>query len=134
MTSWRMAALLLALNTLVFLSGMAVGGSSVGADRPSWLPPVWFRAGAPLVIAAGLWLGYRWAWWLALMMCSVFLLWTGLASLVLGFGGYFVGEGAAFRTLHLSMLLATCLAVFVLLLSRAARSMGRLPSRSSGPA
>jgi hypothetical protein len=134
MTTWRAAAVLLAINTVVFLLGIALAGSSAGADRPGWLPPVWFRAAGPLVIAAGLWLGYRWAWWLGVVMCSVLLLWTGLASLVLAFGGYFGGEGAASRTVHLSMLLATWVAALALLLSPGARAMGRLTSGLSGPA
>jgi hypothetical protein len=68
------------------------------------------------------------------VMCSVLLLWTGLASLGLAFGGYFVGEGAALRTVHLGMLLATWLAALALLLSPAGRAMGRLTSDLSGPA
>jgi hypothetical protein len=134
MTTWRTAALLLALNTVVFFIGIAVGGSRAGVDRPSWLPPVWFRAGAPLLIAAGLWLGYRWAWWLAVVRCSLLLLWIGVASLILAFGGYFVAEGAALRTVHLRILLATWLAALALLLSPGARAMSRLTSDLNGPA
>jgi hypothetical protein len=126
--TWRAAALLLAINTVVFLTGIALGGTSAGGDRPAWLPPVWFRAGAPLLVAGGLWLGYRWAWWLAVVMCSVLLLWTGFASLFLALGGYFGGEGAASRTIHMGMLLATWLAALALLLSPGARTVGRLTS------
>jgi hypothetical protein len=134
MTTWRAAALLLAINTTVFVIGIVFGGSSVGADRPGWLPPVWFRAAAPLVIAAGLWLGHRWAWWLAVVICAAELLWTGLASLVLTLGGYFGGERAAWRTIHVGMLVATWLIALALLLSPSARAVGRLTSRLSRPA
>jgi len=134
MATWRAAALLLAINTVVFVIGIALGGSSVGTGRPGWLPPVWFRAGVPLVIATGLWLGHRWAWWLAVFLCSTFLLWTGLASLMLAPGGYFGGQGAASRSVHLGMLVATWLAVLVLLLSPGGRAVGRLTSDLSGPA
>ena len=134
MVIWRTAAVVLALNTAVFVIGMALGGGSAGAERPAWLPPVWFRGAAPLVVAAGLWLGHRWAWWLGVVMCSMFILWAGFTSLVLVLGGYFGAEGAAWRTVHLSLLLATWLAALVLLLSPGARAVGRLTSRLSGPA
>lgn len=123
MTTWRVAAVLLAINTAVFVVGMAVAGSPTGPNRPAWLPPVWFRAGAPLVVAGGLWFGYRWTWWIAVAMCSVLLLWTGAASLVLALGGFFAGEGAGLRALHLGLLLATWLAALALLLSATVRSV-----------
>jgi hypothetical protein len=125
MTAWRIAALMLVANTVVFVIGMAVGGSDAGTARPSWLPPVWLRATIPLAVAAGLWFGHRWAWWVAIVGCSVFLLWAGLASVVLGLGGYFTGERVGFRTLHLGLLLATWLAALALLLSGAGRAVGR---------
>src|SRR5260370_24650961 len=74
---------------------MALGGGSAGAERPAWLPPLWFRGAAPLVVAAGLWLGHRWAWGLGVGMCSMFILWAGFTSLVLVLGGYFGGGGGA---------------------------------------
>src|SRR6266581_8411446 len=123
MTTWRAAALLLAINSVVFVIGIALGGSSAGVDRPGWLPPVWFRAGSQLVVAVGLWLGHCWAWWVGFGICSVLLLWTGFASLVLAFGGYFGGEGAAWRTVHLGVLLATWLGALDLLLSPEARAV-----------
>ena len=133
-TTWRAAAVLLVINTMVFVIGIALGGNSAGVDRPGWLPPVWFRAGAPLVVAGGLWLGHRWAWWVTVLMCSVLSLWTAFASLFLALGGYFAGEGAASRAVHLGMLLATWLAALALLLAPAARAASRLTSGSSGPA
>jgi len=49
-------------------------------------------------------------------------------------GGYFGGQGAASRSVHLGMLVATWLAVLVLLLSPGGRAVGRLTSDLSGPA
>src|SRR5262245_22927774 len=123
MAIWGAAALLLGINALVFAIGIVLSGSSAGIDRPAWLPPSWIRAAVPVVVAAGLWLGHRWAWWVGVVMCVALLLWTGLASLVLGFGGYFAGEGATWGTVHLGMLVATWLTVLALLLSPAARAV-----------
>ena len=94
MTTWRVAALLLGINAVVFVVGVALSGASPGADRPGWLPPAWFRAAVPLIVAFGLWFGHRWAWGVGIVLCFVLLLWTGLASLVLALGGYFAGPGA----------------------------------------
>jgi len=134
MTTWRVAALLLAINAVVFVVGVALSGASPGADRPGWLPPAWFRAAVPLIVAFGLWFGHRWAWWVGIVLCFVLLLWTGLASLVLALGGYFAGPGAASRTIHLVMLIATWLVALALLLSPRARAVSRLTSGWSGPA
>lgn len=125
MTAWRIAALMLIANTAVFVTGMAMGGSDAGLARPSWLPPVWIRAMVPLAVAGGLWFGHRWAWWATIVGCSVLLLWTGLASVVLGLGGYFTGEGIGFRALHFGLLVATWLAALSFLLSGSARAAGR---------
>jgi hypothetical protein len=122
MTIWRAAAVLLAINAMVFVAGIAFGGATPDVERPRWLPPVWFRAAVPLAVAVGLWLGHRWAWWTAIVMCSVEALWTAFALLFLAVGGYFAGEGAASRMFHVGLLLATGLAVVALLMSPAARS------------
>ena len=55
-------------------------------------------------------------------MCSVLLLWTAFVLFFLVVGGYFAGEGAALRIVHVGLLLATWLAVVALLTSPAARS------------
>jgi hypothetical protein len=133
MATWRAAALLLVINAMVFVVGIALGGSSAGVDRPTWLPPVWFRAAAPLAVAVGLWLGHRWAWWGTVVICAVSLMWTGMASIVLTLGGYLAGEGAAFRSAHLAILLLPWMAALILLLSPAARAVGRLTTGWSGP-
>lgn len=122
MTIWRAAAVLLAINAMMFVIGIAFGGATPDVERPRWLPPVWLRAGVPLAVAAGLWLGHRWAWWSAVVMCSVLLLWTAFVLFFLVVGGYFAGEGAALRIVHVGLLLATWLAVVALLTSPAARS------------
>ena len=134
MATWRAAAVLLAINAVVFVVGIALSGSGSDVDRPGWLPPAWFRAAVPLIVALGLWLGHRWAWWVGVVMCSALLLWTGLASLVLALGGYFGGEGAASRTIHLAALIATWVAALALLLSPGARTVSRLTNGWSGPA
>ena len=117
MAMWRVAALLFAINAVVFVADIALRGTSPGVGRPGWLPPAWLRAAVPLVVAVGLWFGHRWVWWVGVVMCSALLVWTGLASLVLALGGYFAGEGAASRIIHLVMLIATWLAALALLLS-----------------
>jgi hypothetical protein len=124
MTTWRVAALLIVLNTTLFVIGMTIGGSNIGPDRPGWLPPVWFRIAAPLAVAGGLWFGHRWAWWIAIAMSAVLILWMGSASLVLAFGGYFTGQGAASRAMHFGLLLGTWLAALALLLSGPDRAVG----------
>jgi hypothetical protein len=117
LTTPRIAALLLVANTVVLVTGVLKGGGSAGIKRPSWFPPFWIRVGLPLAVAGGLWYGQHWAWWTAVAMCVGLLLWSGIASLVLAFGGYFAGLGAAFRILHLSLLVGTWLTALALLLS-----------------
>ena len=121
----RIAALLLVANTAVFIAGMLLRGAVAGANRPIWLLPIWLRAGFPLAVAVGLWFGHRWAWWVAVAMCAVLLLWTGLASIVLAFGGYFTGDGVAFRAIHVSLLMGTWLVALSLLLFRTGRTRER---------
>lgn len=121
----RIVALLLVVNTAVFVAGMAFGGAVAGADRPIWLPPVWLRAGIPLAVAVGLWFGNRWARWVAAAMCTVHLLWAGIASIVLTLGGYFTGDGVVFRAIHAGLLTGTWLAALALLLFGTGRTSER---------
>ncbi|OLE46939.1 MAG: hypothetical protein AUG01_11245 [Candidatus Rokubacteria bacterium 13_1_20CM_2_69_58] len=125
MTTSRIVALLLVANTGVFVVGALTAGSGRSIGPPIWLPPLWLRAGIPLAVAGGLWFGQRWAWWAAIVMCAGLLLWVGVASFVLGLGGYFTEEGAALRALHLGLLVATWLAALGLLLSGSSRAIGR---------
>ena len=125
MTTLRIVALLLLVNTAVFVLSVPRGGGAVGIERPTWLPPLWIRAGIPLIVAGGLWFGQRWAWWIAVAMCAGLPLWTGVAGFGLALGGYFAEEGAALRALHLGLLVATWLAALALLLSGSGRAIGR---------
>lgn len=119
----RIAALLLAVNSIVLVAGVVTGGS-MGAKRPWWVPSVWIRAGVLLVVAGGLWYGQPWAWWIAVAMCVGLLLWTGIASVVLALGKYFAGEGAVLRLLHVGLLVGTWLAALAILLSPSGRLSG----------
>ena len=116
MTTLRIVAMLLVANTAIFVAGVLGGGGSHGVKRPFWLPPLWIRAGVPLAVAGGLWLGQEWAWWVAVAMSAGLLVWTGVASFVLALGGYFTKPGAAFQVLHFSLLAATWLTALALLL------------------
>ena|SRR5438046_1439246 len=126
MTTLRIVAVLLGANTIVFVIGVLGGGGSGGIERPWWLPSLWIRAAIPLAVAGGLWFGQPWAWWLAVAMCAGLLIWSGIASFVLALGGYFTQDGAAWRTLHLGLLVITWLTALALLLSGSARSVGRI--------
>jgi len=121
----RIAAVLLVANTAVVVVGVLSAGGSVGIERPFWLPPLWVRAVIPLAVAGGLWLGKRWAWWIAVTMCGGELLWVGVASVIVALGGYFTGGGAVLRALHVGLLVGTWLAALALLLSRPGRAKGR---------
>ena len=110
-------AMLLVANTVVLVAGALGGEGSAGVKRPVWLPPLWIRAGIPLAVAAGLWFGQKWAWWLAVTMSAGMMAWIVVASFVLALGGYFTGDGAGIRVLHSGLLAATWLAALVLLLS-----------------
>src|SRR5947208_1253115 len=114
MTTLRIVAGLLVANTIVLVIGVLVGGGSAGIDRPWWLPSVWIRAAIPLAVAGGLWFGQPWAWWLAVAMCAGLLIWIGIASIALAPGGYFTEDGAAWRTLHLGLLVVTWLSALAL--------------------
>ena len=117
MTTLRIAAVLLVANTVVFVVGVVRGGGGAGVERPFWLPPMWIRAGFPLAVAGGLWFDQPWAWWVAVAMCSGLLVWSGTASLVLALGGYFTGDGGAWRSLHIGLLIGSWLVALALLLS-----------------
>ena len=116
----RIAAVLLAVNSVVLVIGVITGGG-MGAKRPWWVPSIWIRAGLPLVVAGGLWYGQAWAWWTAIAMCVGLLLWTGIASVVLAFGRYFAGDGAVMRILHVTLLVGTWLTALAILLSPSGR-------------
>jgi hypothetical protein len=120
MTTLRIVAVLLVANTVMFVAGVLGGGGSKGVQRPSWLPPLWIRAGIPLAGAGGLWFGQQWAWWIAVAMCAGLLIWSGIASFVLALGGYFTEDGAASRALHVGLLVVTWLAALALLLTGSA--------------
>ncbi len=109
------------MNAAVLVAGVLAGGDGPATEGPTWLPPLWLRSSILLVVAAGLWFGQRWAWWCGVVICSGLVLWSGLAMLLLGLGGYFTGEGAGFRALHLGLLLGTMLGALALLVSRARR-------------
>ena len=117
MTALRVAALLLVMNAAVLVAGAFAGGGGPATEGPTWLPPLWLRSSILLVVAAGLWFGLRWAWWCGVVICSALVLWIGIASLLLGLGGYFTGEGAGFRAVHLGLLLGTVLGALALLVS-----------------
>jgi len=117
LTTSRIVALLLVATIVILVAGVLKGGGSAGIKRPSWFPPLWVRVALPLAVAGGLWSGQQWAWWTAVAMCLGFLIWSGTASLVLALGGYFAGAGAAFRILHLSLLMGIWLTALALLLS-----------------
>lgn len=119
----RIAALLLIANSVVLLTGVISRGTR-GVDRPWWVPSIWIRVGIPIAVAGGLWYGQPWAWWTAVAMCVVLLLWTGIASLLLVPGGYFAGDGAALRVLHEGLLVGTWLTALAMLLSASGRIIG----------
>jgi hypothetical protein len=120
-TTLRIVALLLVANTVIFVTGILSGGGTAGMERPFWLPSLWIRVGIPLAVAGGIWFGQQWAWWTAVAMCVGLLLWTAIASLVLALGGYFAGDGAAWRVLHCGLLVVTWLTALTLLLSASGR-------------
>ena len=125
MTAHRIAAMLLAANAIVTIIGSVGGGGNGQIERPMWLPSIWTRVAIPLIVGLGLWLGQRWAWWLAVAMCTGLLLWAGVASLMLTRGGFFTEAGATATDRVSRFLDGHMLTALALLLSPTGCMIGR---------
>ena len=116
MTTLRIAAMLLVANSVILVAGVLGGGGRRRATRPIWISPLWIRAGVPIAVAGGLWVGQEWAWWAGVAMTAGLLAWMVVASFVLALGGYFTMPGAAYQVLYFCLLAATWLTALAMLL------------------